>query len=258
MTGSLIDVSINGLTAEIALQNPPLNLVTVELLHDLHQAVRGLAREPELRSVIVHAGSARAFCAGSDVKEFASIADEAIERKILLEDHVLRLLAQLPVPTIAAIQGAALGGGLELALACDLRIAHADATLGLTESRIGGLAGSGTQRLTRIVGPARAMELLFTAAVIGADRAAQWGLVNWVVTDVSALDEARRVARVINSRGPVSNRLAKRLTSAALDVPIDAGLSHAVMAQQQIFETSDLHEGAASFCEKREPRFFGA
>ena len=243
--------------AEIALSSGPLNLVNREMLRTLDGILGELERQEELRCLIVHGGDARAFCAGSDVREFDSIRHSAAEQKILYEDMVLRRLARIPMPTIAAIDGPALGGGLELALACDLRVCRSGVALGLTESRLGGLAGSGSIRLTRLVGAARAKELLFTGETITAEQALAWGLVNRVATETTALEAARELARTIIARGPLSNRLAKNLVDAAQDVATDAGLSMSTVAQQRIFESDDLHEGVAAFLAKRAPRFKG-
>jgi len=161
------------------------------------------------------------------------------------------------MPTIAAIDGPALGGGLEIALACDLRVCRSGVALGLPESRLGGLAGNGAARLTRLVGPGRAKELLFTGDTITAEQALAWGLVNRVVDAGSARDAARAMATAIAERGPLSNRLAKKLVDAAQDVALDAVLSMSTVAQQQIFDSDDLHEGASAFFAKRAPRFAG-
>jgi enoyl-CoA hydratase/carnithine racemase len=242
--------------AEIGLDNGPLNLVDKALLRGLNAALSELAAA-QVRCVIVHGGAARAFCAGSDVRELTELRENASEQKILFEDMVLRRLARMPMPTIAAIDGPALGGGLELALACDLRVCKAGVALGLTESRLGGLAANGAVRLTRLVGPARARELLYTGETIGAEQALAWGLVNRVVSEGSALDGARELAATIASRGPISNRLAKQLVDAAQDVAMDAALSLSTAAQQEIFDSDDLHEGAAAFLAKRAPQFSG-
>jgi enoyl-CoA hydratase/carnithine racemase len=170
---------------------------------------------------------------------------------------VLRELARMPMPTIAAIDGPALGGGLELALACDLRVLRDGVALGLTESRLGGLAGSGALRLTRLIGPSRAKQMLFTGETVSAEQALAWGLVNQVVSAGSALDGARAMAMTIAARGPLSNRLAKELVAAAQDLALDAGLSMSTVAQQKIFDSSDLHEGVAAFFAKRPPEFQG-
>jgi len=246
-----------GSVAELALDNGPLNLVDKALLRALNEAIAGLDGRADVRCVIVHGGTARAFCAGSDIREFAHLRHDASEHKILFEDMVLRRLAGLPMPTIAAIDGPALGGGFELALACDMRVAKAGVALGLPESRLGGLAGSGALRLTRLVGPARAKQLLFTGEALADERALAWGLVNEIATHGSALDAARALAAAIAARGPLSNRLAKSLVDAAHDMPLDAGLALATRTQQQIFDGADLHEGAAAFFAKRPPVFGG-
>jgi len=253
----LVSVVFNGMIAEVAIDNGPINLVTREMLRAFNVILTEVAARAEVRCLILHGGSARAFCAGSDIKEFAHLRADASEQKILFEDMVLRRLARMPMPTIAAIDGPALGGGLEIALACDLRVARRGVALGLTESRLGGLAGSGALRLTRLVGPARAKQMLFTGETISDDQALAWGLVNRVVSEGSALDGARELAAVIVSRGPVSNRLAKELVDAAQDLPLDAGLSMSTAAQQQIFDSSDLHEGVSAFFAKRPPEFKG-
>ena len=248
---------VDATIAEIALHGGPLNLVDQALLRSLNASLRKVARMPEVRCVILHGGQSRAFCAGSDMRGFSRLRDDASEHKILFEDMVLRTLARLPVPTIAAIDGPALGGGFELALACDLRVCKKDVPLGLTESRIGGLAANGAVRLTRLVGPSRAKELLFTGDTIPTEQALAWGLVNRVVDAGSALGAARALARTIATRGPISNRLAKRLVDVAQDQALDAALSQSTVAQQEIFDSNDLHDGVAAFFAKRSPEFGG-
>lgn len=248
-------MAFRGPVAELSISNGPLNLVTKGLLRELNRSLADLAAGADIRCVILHGGEARAFCAGSDIKDFAAIYRDASEQKILFEDMVLRNLARLPMPTIAAIDGPALGGGLELALCCDLRILRDGVQVGLPESQLGGLAGNGSVRLTRLVGPARAKEMLFTGMMISSGRALDWGIVNRVATEGSALDEARRLAECIAQRGPVSNRLAKVLVETAMDTALDAALSQSTVAQQEIFDSLDLQEGAAAFLEKREPVF---
>jgi enoyl-CoA hydratase/carnithine racemase len=249
-------VTVRGAFAEITLSNGPLNLVTKPLLVDLNNALAGVTKNTGLRCLILHGGEARAFCAGSDIKEFDGLRSAASERKILFEDMVLRSLARIPFPTIAAIDAPALGGGLELALACDLRILRQGVTIGLPESQLGGLAGNGSVRLARLIGPARAKELLFTGGTIDAAKALEWGIVNRVAED-SALECARELAGTIARRGPLSNRLAKQLVDAAQDGPLDAALSASTVAQQKIFDSDDLHEGVAAFLAKRPPEFEG-
>ena len=257
MPQSSVSLQFNGTIAEIALDSGPLNLVNRTLLRSLSAALVEAQAAADVRCVIIHGGTARAFCAGSDIHEFADLRNDASERKILFEDMVLRQLARMPVPTIAAIDGAALGGGFELALACDLRVCRRGVPLGLTESRLGGLAGNGSVRLTRLIGPSRAKELLYTGETIATDRALAWGLVNRAVDEGTALDGARELAATIAARGPLSNRLAKKLVDAAQDEPLDAALSLSTVAQQTIFDSSDLQEGVAAFFAKRAPAFEG-
>ena len=256
-TGSRVVLAIDGAMAEIALDGGPLNLVNAELLRSLNSALSDVAAATGVRCVILHGGDGRAFCAGSDINELATLHEDASERKILFEDMVLRRLARLPVPTIAAIDGPAFGGGLELALACDLRVCRRGVKIALPESRLGGLAGSGAVRLTRLVGPARAKEMLYTGDAITAEQALAWGAINRIAEDGTALDAARALAATIAARGPLSNRLAKALVDGAEDGAIDAALSLSTAAQQQIFDSADLHEGVAAFLAKRDPLFQG-
>jgi enoyl-CoA hydratase/carnithine racemase len=254
---SFVTLATSGAVAEIGLDSGPLNLVNKEMLRAFNRVLGDVAARADIRCLILHGGKGRAFCAGSDIKEFEHLRHDASEHKILFEDMVLRRLAQMPMPTIAAIDGAALGGGLEIALSCDLRVCKRGVALGLTESRLGGLAGNGAVRLARLIGPSRAKELLFTGETLLAEDALAWGLVNRVVDDGTALDDARRLAATIITRGPLSNRLAKKLVDAAHDMPLDAGLSMSTVAQQEIFDSHDLHEGVAAFFAKRTPDFTG-
>ena len=172
MSGQDPIVVESGPITTIRLENPPLNLVTVELTRSLDRALAGIERDPDVRCVVLTGTGDRAFCAGSDVKEFESLQGRVGEGKLLLEKAVYRRIARLPVPTIAAIQADALGGGLELALCCDLRVADERAKLGLPEVRLGVMPGSGgTQRLPRIVGIAKAKELILMGEIISASDA---------------------------------------------------------------------------------------
>ncbi len=255
--GATVRLVVNGVVGELGLHNGPLNLVDKDMLRAFNRALGSASANPQIRCLILHGGDARAFCAGSNIKEFEHLRDDASEQKILFEDLVLRTLSRLPMPTIAAIDAPALGGGLEIALACDLRVVRKGVGIGLTESRLGGLAGNGAVRLARLIGPARAKEMLFTGETFMAETALAWGLVNAVAEGETALEAARRLASTIALRGPMSNRLAKRLVDAADDMPIDAALSMSTVAQQQIFDGNDLHEGVAAFLGKRAPEFTG-
>jgi len=206
--------------------------------------------------IVVTGAGERAFSAGADILEFVTPQVPVKFRDARRRVDFRAAMDRCGQPIIAAINGFALGGGLELALACDLRVARRGVMLGLTESRLAGLAGNGSLRLARLVGPARAKELLFAGETITAEIALAWGLVNRV-NDASALEAARELATTIASRGPLSNRLAKELVDAAHDGPLDAALTRSTVAQQRIFDSDDLHEGVAAFFEKRDPAFKG-
>ncbi len=257
MTARLIVVDPGPVTT-IRLENPPLNLVTVDLVYALDQALADIESDHDVRCVVLTGTGERAFCAGSDVKEFESLHRRVGEGKLLLEKAVYRRLARLPVPTIAAIQADALGGGLELALCCDLRVADERAKLGLPEVRLGVMPGSGgTQRLPRVVGLARAKELILMGEPISAAEAAEIGLVNRTVPAGHALDETIAMAETIATRGPLAVREAKQALDLALDLALDDGLARELDASERIFSSEDMLEGARAFFEKRAPRFTG-
>ena len=253
----LIELEL-GPIAHLELVNPPLNLVTRELTEQLREALAELAAAADVRAVVVSGRGERAFCAGSHIGEFEALRGRVAEGKLLLEKLVYRQLAELPMPTIAAIEGDALGGGLELALCCDLRIASERARLGMPEVRLAVLPGSGgTQRLPRLVGPARAKELILTGRIISAHDAERIGLVNQVVPAGEARTTADAVASEIAERGPLAVREAKRLIDAAADLDLDAGLAAELDASERIFSSEDMVEGAKAFFDKRPPTYRG-
>ncbi len=256
MISSELVVLERGPVTTIRLQNPPLNLVTVELTRVLDAALAEIESDADVRVVLVTGTGERAFCAGSDVKEFESLRGRVGEGKLLLEKAVYRRLARLPVPTIAVIQADALGGGLELALCCDLRVADERAKLGLPEVRLGVMPGSGgTQRLPRIVGPARAKEMILMGDLLDAEQAATIGLVNRVAAAGEAMEVARAMAETIASRGPIAVREAKRVIDIAGDTTLDEGFAAELDASERIFASQDMLEGARAFFEKRPPEF---
>jgi enoyl-CoA hydratase len=246
--------------ARLTLVNPPLNLVTRELLDELNEALATLqAAEPgDVRAVVVTGAGERAFSAGSHVGEFEAQRGPGGRERLALEERTSSRIAALPMPTIAAIEGNALGGGLELALACDLRIASARAKLGLPEVRLAVIPGAGgTQRLPRVVGLARAKELVLTGKVLDADEAARIGLVHEVVPAGEAVSRATAIGEEIAARGPIAVREAKRLLDDALDTPLEDGLAAELEASLRVFATDDLLEGSSSFFAKRDPDYRG-
>lgn len=253
----LVHVTL-GRRCEIMLDAPPMNLVSRAMTEQLRAALTAVAAHGDARVLVLSSAGERTFCAGSDIKEFEELRGRGAEGKLLLEKLVYRQLARLAVPTIAAIEGHALGGGLELALCCDLRVAAAHAKLGLPELRLGVLPGSGgTQRLARIVGLGRAKEMILLGDLLTAERAEEIGLVNRVVERGGALDAARELADVIATRGPRATRHAKALVDASLDRPLDEGMAMELDASEDVFSSDDMLEGARAFLDKREPHFRG-
>jgi enoyl-CoA hydratase len=247
-----------GPRCEIRLEAPPMNLVSRELTVQLRAALLEVARHEGARVAVLSSAGDRTFCAGSDIAEFAGLQGQGAEGKLLLEKLVYRQLALLPVPVIAAIEGHALGGGLELALCCDLRVASEQSMLGLPELRLGVVPGSGgTQRLARVIGAGRAKEMILLGELITARRAEEIGLVNRAVPAGEALTVARQLADEIAARGPLAVRHAKRLIDASVDRPLDEGLAMELDASDDVFASEDMLEGARAFKDKRTPRFTG-
>ncbi len=257
--GDLVALEL-GTVAHLELVNPPLNLVTRALLERLDDALATLeaASPGDVRAVVLSGNGERAFSAGSDVGEFEVQRGPEGRQRLALEERVARRLADLPMPTIAAIEGRALGGGLELALACDLRIASDTAQLGLPEVRLAVTPGAGgTQRLPRIVGLACAKELILTGRIVDAGEARRIGLVHELVSPGAALARARVIGEEIAARGPLAVREGKRLLDAASETDLDAGLALELEASVRIYATDDMAEGASAFLAKRPPRYQG-
>jgi enoyl-CoA hydratase len=249
-----------GTIAHLTLDNPPLNLVTHELLTEMGAALDILEGSfpGDVRAVVVTGAGDRAFSAGSHVKEFESQRGPNGRERHALESGVADRLARLPMPTIAAIEGNALGGGLELALCCDIRVASETSRLGLPEVRLAVTPGAGgTQRLPRVVGVARAKELILTGRVLTADEAERIGLVSRVVPAGEARAAADEIATEIAARGPVAVREAKRLVDLASDADLATGLAAELDASDRVFATDDMLEGAEAFFAKREPQYRG-
>ncbi|MFI0449174.1 enoyl-CoA hydratase/isomerase family protein [Actinomadura sp. 6N118] len=254
---ALVNVT-HGACAEIELDNPPMNVVSRELTVRLREALHAVEADERTRVVVLHGAGDRAFCAGSDIAEFEDLHGRVAEGKLLLEKLVYRQLARLRVPSIAAIEGYALGGGLELALCCDLRVAGENARLGLPELKLGVVPGSGgTQRLPRVVGSARAKEMILLGEILDAATALSINLVNRVAPAGSALTAAREMAETIAARGPVAVRTAKVLLDQATERALDDGLALELDAAEMIFSTHDALEGARAFLAKRPPTFPG-
>lgn len=258
------DLEFEHLTLEVAdhvatvtvRREEALNALNGELLLELSVAFEQVEADPNVRALIV-TGSGRAFVAGADIANLRRIADAFNGREASLGGQdVMNTLAALPFPTIAAINGYALGGGLELALAADLRVASAGARLGLPEVGLGLIPGyGGTQRLPRLIGQGRALDLIFTGRHVPADEALALGLVNRVADD--ALAAAHELARQCLRNAPIALGLAKEAVVRGLDLTLPQGLEVEADLFALAATTKDMREGTGAFLEKREPRFEG-
>ena len=250
-----VDIEVDEAVATIRLDRPAKhNALTPEMLEQLEQILIGLDAERAVRAVLVTAAGDRSFCAGADIRRFKALPPLDMWAQWTRRGHrVFDLLAGLRQPTIAAVSGNAYGGGLELALACDLRIVADDATLGLTEVGIGTLPGwGGTGRLRALVGAGRAKQMIFTGEPLGADRALAWGIANELAPKAEVIRTAHALAIKIADRAPIAVQMAKQA--------VDAG--DAFQAMEQVASaatafTADAAEGLASFTEKRDPRYRG-
>jgi enoyl-CoA hydratase len=233
-----------------------LNAIDGAMLDALDEVLGKLERDPEIRAVIL-TGAGRAFSAGADIKEWTALTPLEFGRSWGLRGHGLfDRLAGLPVPVIAAINGIAFGGGLELALCADIRIASAAARLGLPEVTIAALPGwGGTQRLPRLIGPGRAKHMILTGQPIDAARAEVWGLISEVVAAETLPARARELAARIAANAPLAVQASKRLIDAALPATPAATLEG--HAGALCGATEDAREGRASFLERRPPRYQG-
>ncbi len=256
MTAGL-DVEREGSVVWCALDRPPLNLLEPRLIRALRATFEALGRDPSVR-VAVLTGAGRAFTAGMDVRVLRDLDPPRAKRLITALHRAIEAVHHAPFPVIAALRGPCLGAGLELALACDLRVATEDARLGLPEVRLGLPSVVEAALLPLLVGPGRAAEMLFSGEPVSAARALEWGLVNRVVA-AAALREAveELVARIL-AGGPAAIRLQKELVIAWRSADLRTAISYGINAFATAYATGEPREGAAAFLEKRPPRFEGA
>jgi enoyl-CoA hydratase len=256
MTDPLVLVEREDPIAVVTLNRPDrLNALSDELMEELVARLVELDGDEAVRCIVL-AGSDRAFAAGADIGELAdaSAMDMLYARRVERWDAIRKLWT----PLVAAVSGFCLGGGNELAMSCDLIVASETAKFGQPETSLGIIPGAGgTQRLTRAVGKAKAMDVILSGRMLDAREAERAGLVARVVAKEAWLDEAKRVARDIASKGPVAQRLAKEAVNRAFETTLDAGLDHERRLLYLAFASEDAHEGLKAFGEKRPPEFRG-
>ncbi|MCI0706536.1 MAG: enoyl-CoA hydratase-related protein [Ignavibacteriae bacterium] len=241
----------------IAQLNRPdvLNALNMKLMAELVEALEALDKDEDVRCVII-TGNEKAFAAGADIKEMA----DASAMDMLVRDMFARWdrIRKIKKPIIAAVSGFALGGGCELSMTCDIIIASETAKFGQPEINIGVMPGAGgTQRLTRAVGKAKAMEIVLTGKMISAQEALQWGLINKIVPVEYYLQEAKDLAKEIASKPPMAVRLAKEAVLKAFDTTIEAGLEYERKNFYLLFASDDQKEGMKAFVDKRKPEWKG-
>jgi len=251
-----IQIEARGRVGLIRLHRPrAMNALNQALMQELAEALQAMDGDPEVGAIVI-CGDERAFAAGADIKEMAGAGamEMLLEDRISLWDRV----ARVGKPVIAAVSGWCLGGGCELALACDMIVASEAAKFGQPEITIGVIPGAGgTQRLTRAVGKAVAMEMILNNRILLAQEAQQLGMVNRVVPLEGYLEEALRLAEEVAGRAPLAVRLAKQSINQAFELPLQQGLAAERRAFYLLFDSDDQKEGMAAFIEKRAPTWRG-
>ena len=235
-----------------------LNALNHKVMEELEQVMLSIRDDDSVKGVIITGAGEKAFVAGADIQEITKLDPTSGAEFALKGQKVFRLIETLGKPVIAAINGFALGGGCELAMACTLRVASEKAKLGQPEVNLGIIPGyGGTQRLPRLVGKGRALDLLITGRMIDANEALQWGLVNRVVPPEKLIDETKELLRLILSKGPVAVKYAIE----ALDRGLEVGLEEGLKIEANLFglscATEDMKEGTDAFLNKRKAEFKG-
>ncbi|HSL23557.1 MAG TPA: enoyl-CoA hydratase-related protein [Vicinamibacterales bacterium] len=252
-----IRVEIDGQTALLTIDRPEVrNALNLETVRECHAALQELAANKEVGVLIITGGGDQAFVSGADIND---IRGRTLEDGLAgINSSLFSAIERFPRPTIAAVNGFAVGGGCELALACDIRVASETAKFGQPELNLGIIPGAGaTQRLPRVIGLGRAKHLILTGELIDAQRALGIGLVTAVAPPAELLPRARDIAHRILRLGPLAARLAKLSLNASARVDLDSGLLIETLAQAICFDSEDKIEGTTAFLEKRKPRFRG-
>lgn len=235
-----------------------MNSFSFDMLHALKEQIKTLRFNTNIRVVIITGSGQKSFCAGADLKERTTYSESQVKMFIFTIGNLFTSIEHLNKPVIAAINGVALGGGTELALACDIRIASLNALMGLTETRLAIIPGAGgTQRLPRLIGRGKAKELIFTGRRVDAKEAFQIGLVNQIYEPESLLDECLKMAAMICETGPIAIEQAKYAINYGLETDLHTGLGIESNAYWVTIPTEDRLEGLAAFQEKRKPVYKG-
>jgi len=255
MAWQRIQIETMDRVAIATLNNPPANALSYQTMKELHEAIEFLLRTPEVK-VFILTGTGKFFVAGADINELKESTPETMAEFNGLTDRVMGTLAHSFKPVVCAINGMAFGGGLELALASDIRISVEAARFGFPEINLGLMPGAGgTQRLPRIVGTGRAKELILTGRPITSTEALQLGIVERVVSPEHLMDESLELARALAQKSAVALRIAKRSIMDGVELPLAQALELERKLFDELLATEDKVEGVAAFLEKRPPRF---
>jgi len=254
-----LKIGQEGTVAVITIVRPEvLNALNQKTIEELSRAFQQLNQDKTVRAIILTGAGDKAFCAGADIAELNGLSLESGRARALTGQNLTKEIEQLDKPVIAAINGFSLGGGNELAMACDIRIASEKAKFGQPEVNLGLIPGyGGTQRLARLVGKGKAMELIFTGDIIDAQSALRIGLAEHVVLHEKLMETAQEMALKIASKGPIAIKMAKRAIQEGLQTNLSEGLMLEADLFAEICTTQDKSEGTAAFLEKRKPNFTG-
>ena len=241
----------------VTLNRPPANAISAELMNELNAALATVEEDDAVRSVIITGAGDRIFCAGADLG--SAFSGGSVDAFIRFGNGVMRRIERFPKPVIAAINGHALGGGCEIAMACHFRLLKETARMGQTESNLGIIPGyGGTQRLPRLIGRTKALEFLILGTQIPAPEALALGLVNRLSKEGETLADAKALARTITQRAPIATRLIIECVDRGLNGTIDEGLEAETRAFLEVLATEDAGEGIQAFFQKRPAQFKGA
>lgn len=242
----------------VTIDNPPVNVLTDKVLSELDMAIDAVLLDRNLRVIILQSMGEKAFMAGADIQQFPSLTQKSGIVLVEKGKKIFDKLAGARVPVICAIHGLVLGAGLELALACDIRIAEEDAKLGFPETGLGILPGyAGTQRLSRLVGLGKAKELVLTGELLTAREAYETGLIERVVPNGESFDKAKSMAEKIAEKGPIAIANAKIAVDKGFEMTLEEGQKLETHLFSELCNTEDMQEGVKAFKEKRKPIFQG-
>ncbi|MFV8826717.1 enoyl-CoA hydratase [Alkalihalobacterium sp. APHAB7] len=255
--GQLVSLKKEAGIGIVTIDNPPLNVLSQQVVSELNEVFTAIENDDEVVTVILTGAGNKAFMAGADIKEFPqSIGQPNMKENVMKTHEVLNHIDFLPKPTIAVLNGLTFGGGAELALTCDLRIAEEHSQLGLPEIKLGIFpGGGGTQRLPRLVGEAKAKELMFIGDPITAEEAEKIGLVNKVVPSGSGMEAAMAVAKKISGYSLQALSRIKKAVDEGTNMEFNAAIEREAELFAEVFQTEDVREGVQAFIEKRRPVF---